>query len=88
MASSKLSDLIQAPVNAPGDDEFIIEAPVPESNDELAGKKTKSSSDKQNLPESSSSEKKKAKKKKKRKGKKEGETNDGNENDDQKEDEL
>jgi len=46
MNASKLSDLIQPPVDAPGDDEFIIEPARPEDADELAGKKTKSSSDK------------------------------------------
>lgn len=75
MTSSNLSALIQAPavMDAPGDDEFIIEAQAPEDADELAGKKTKSSSDKQNVPESSSSEKKKDDKKKKKKKKKRGE---------------
>ena len=67
MGSSRLSDLIEPPVDAPGDDEFVIEGPT-EDPDELAGKKTKSSSDKRNdVPESSSSEKKKKDKKKKKK---------------------
>lgn len=49
MNSSNLSDLLEAPAGAPisAEDDFIIEAEGgPTDADELAGKKTKSSSDK------------------------------------------
>lgn len=72
MKSSNLSDLLEAPVGAPLDagDDFIIEAEGPTDLDEIAGKKTKSSSDKRkDVPESTSSEKNEQKKKKKKKKK-------------------